>query len=108
MIFDNFLGVMMNDIGQSTSLGLVNSNLYAKFYQNIPKIHETGPGSLLSEFESRQNVDQSQMTFDTLLGYILSISMCMQNFIIIFHSVPEKGPFSFFFFKFGARHSLDR
>ena len=52
--------------------------------------------SLFSEFEPRQNLDQSQMSFDYLMGYILSISMCMQNFITIFHSVQEIGPFSLF------------
>ena len=36
------------------------------------------------------------MPFDYLMGYIMSISMCMQNFIIIFHSVQEIGPFSLF------------
>ena len=36
------------------------------------------------------------MTFDNLFGYILSLSMCMQNFITIFHSVQEIGPFSLF------------
>ena len=38
------------------------------------------------------------MSFDYLTGYIMSISMCMQNFITIFHSVQEIGPFSFFCF----------
>ena len=37
-----------------------------------------------------------QMSFDYLMGYIMSIPMCMQNFIIIFHSVQEIGPFSLF------------
>ena len=36
------------------------------------------------------------MVFDNLMGYILSIPMCMQNFITIFHSVQEIGPFSLF------------
>ena len=36
------------------------------------------------------------MSFDYLVGYIMSISMCMQNFIIIFHSVQEIWPFSLF------------
>ena len=39
--------------------------------------------SLFSEFEPRQKLYQSQMSFDNLMGYILSISMCMQNFITI-------------------------
>ena len=34
--------------------------------------------SLFSEFEPGQNLDQSQMSFDYLMGYIMSISMCMQ------------------------------
>ena len=45
--------------------------------------------SLFSEFEPRQNLNQSQMSFDNLMGYILSISMCMQNFITLFHLVQE-------------------
>ena len=36
------------------------------------------------------------MAFENPLGYILSISMCMQNFITIFHSVQEIGSFSIF------------
>ena len=52
--------------------------------------------SLFSEFEPRQKLNQFQMSFDNLMGYILSISMCMQNFITIFHSVQEIGPFSLF------------
>ena len=52
--------------------------------------------SFFSEFEPRQNLNQSQMSFDNLIGYILSISMCMQNFITIFHSVQAIGPFSLF------------
>ena len=52
--------------------------------------------SLFSEFEPRQKLNQSQMSFDNLMGYISSISMCIQNFITIFHSVQEIGPFSLF------------
>ena len=51
---------------------------------------------MFSDFEPRQNLDQSQMSFDYLMGYIMSLSMCMQNFITIFHSVQEIGPFSLF------------
>ena len=36
------------------------------------------------------------MSFDYLMGYIMSISVCMQNFITIFHSVQEIGPVSLF------------
>ena len=36
------------------------------------------------------------MSFDNLIGYIVSISMCMQNFITVFLTVQEMGPFSLF------------
>ena len=52
--------------------------------------------SLFSEFEPRRKLNQSQMSFDNLMGYILSISMCMQNFITIYHSVQEIAPLSLF------------
>ena len=53
--------------------------------------------SLFSQFEPRQKLNQSQVSFDNLMGYILSISMCMQNFITIFHSVQAIAPLSPFF-----------
>ena len=86
---------MINVILQFLELDLVNINVSAKFYQNIPnglrvKFH------CFSEFEPRQNLDLSQMSFDYLMGYIMSISMYMQNFITIFHLVQEIGPFSLF------------
>ena len=52
--------------------------------------------SLFSEFEPRQKLNQSQMSFDNLMRCILSISMCMQHFITIFHSVQEIAPLSLF------------
>ena len=64
------------------------------FIKTYQKVQEIGPVSLLSEFEPRQNLEQSQMSFDNLIGYILSISMCLQNFITIFPKVQEIGPFS--------------
>ena len=66
---------------------------FIKIYQ---KVQEIGPVSRFSEFEPRQNPDQSQMSFDNLIGYILSISTCMQNFITILFTVQEIGPFSLF------------
>ena len=66
------------------------------FYQNVPKVQEIGPVSLLSEFEPRQNLNQSQMSFDNLIDHILSISMCVQNIITIVFTVQEIGPFSLF------------
>ena len=52
--------------------------------------------SLFSEFEPRPKLNQSQMSFDNLMGYILPISMCIQNFITIFHSVQKIAPLSLF------------
>ena len=66
------------------------------FIKTYQKVKEIGPFSLFSEFEPRQNLDQSQMSFDSLIGYILSITMCMQNFITIFLTVQEIGSFSLF------------
>ena len=36
------------------------------------------------------------MSYDYLMGCIMSISMCMQNFVTIFHSVQEIAPLSLF------------
>ena len=66
---------------------------FIKIYQKFQGI---GPVSLFSEFEPRQNLDLSQISFDSLSGYILSISMCMQNFITIFFTVLQLEPFSLF------------
>ena len=55
-----------------------------------------GPVSLFSEFKPRQNLDLTQISCDNLIGYILSVSMCMQNFITLFFTVLEIGPFSLF------------
>ena len=109
---------MKNDISQSLGLDLDNINVYAEVYQYIPlssrdkaislfqnlalgkastddKCH-FAIVSLFSEFEPRPILNQSQMSFDNLMGYILSISMCMQNFIAILHSVQEITPLSLF------------
>ena len=87
---------MKNVIPQSLGLDLVNINVYAKVYQNILLSSRDRAIFTFSEFEPRQRLGQSQMTFDNLLGYIMSISMCMRNFITIFQSVQEIGPFSLF------------
>ena len=70
---------MKNVISQSLGLDLVNINVYTKVYQNIPLSSRDRAIFTFSEFEHRQRLGQSQMTFDNLLGYILSISMRMQN-----------------------------
>ena len=81
---------------QPHCLDHVNSNGCVQFHQNIPKCSRDRAVSLFSEFEPRQNLDLSQISFDNHIGYILSISMCMQNFITIFFTVPEIGPFLLF------------
>ena len=83
----------------SIVMGMQN---FIKIYQKVPEI---GPVSHFSEFESRQNLDQSLMSFDNLIGYILSILVCMQNFNIL-HNSRDRAIFSIS--EFGARQSLDR
>ena len=78
-----------------------------KFIKIYQKVQGVGPVSLFSGFEPGQILDLSQISFDNLIGYILSIPMYMQNFITIFFTVLEIGPFSFFS-EFGAGQSLDR
>ena len=118
---------MKNDISQSLGLDLVSINVYATVYQNIPlglrdraiftfsdlvninvyaKVYQNIPLSIFtfSEFEPRQRLGQSQMTFDNLLGYILSISMRMQNFIKIFQRFKSYGHFS----RTGGRQNLHK
>ena len=87
---------MKNDISQSLELDLDNINVYAEFYQYIPLSSRDNAIFTFSEFEPRQNLVLSQISFDNRIGYILSISMCMQNFITIFFTVLEIGPFSLF------------
>ena len=56
----------------------------------IPYTHDTGAVT------TPRNQAKIQ-PFDNLMGYILSISMCMQNFIPIFRSVQDIAPLSLFF-----------
>ena len=52
--------------------------------------------SLFSEVKLGQKLNQSQMSFNNLMGYNLSISTCMQNVTTIFNSVQEIAPLSLF------------
>ena len=88
----------------SNSLGwnLFNIKLSAKFYQNIPnglrvKFH------FFSEFEPRQKLNQSQMSFDNLMGYI-------NVYAEFHHNIPLSSRDSAIitFSEFGARQSLDQ
>ena len=78
---------MKNVISQSLGLDLVCINVYAKVYQNIPLSSRDRAIFTFAEFEHRQRLGQSQMTLDSHLGYILSISMHMQSFIKLFQTV---------------------
>ena len=55
---------MKNVISQSLGLELVNINVYAKVYQNSPLNSRDKAFFTFSEFEPRQRLGQSQMTFD--------------------------------------------
>ena len=110
--------LMKHDISQSLGLDLHNINVHAEVYQNIP-LSSRDKGiftfqnlalgkastddkchfaivSHFSEFEPRQKLSQSQVSFDNLMGYIWSILMSMQKFITVFHSVQEIAPLSLF------------
>ena len=62
--------------------------------------------SLFSEFEHRQNLDQSQISFHYLMGYIMSITVYAK----FHHNVPlsSRDRAIFTFSEFGARQNLDR
>ena len=83
-----------NVISQSLGLDFVIINVYAKVYQNIPLSSRDRAIFTFSEFEPRQRLGQSQMTFDNLLRYIFSISMRMQNF---YQNIPNGLELSTFF-----------
>ena len=68
-------GAMINVILQFLELDLFNIKLSAKFYQNIRNGFIVN-FHFFSEFEPRQNLDQSQMSFDNLMGYVFSIYQC--------------------------------
>ena len=110
---------MKNDISQSLGLDLLSISMFTQksikifhsvqeirpfsLFQNLELCKASTDDkchfaivSLFSEFEPRQKLSQSQMSFDSLMGYMLSISMCMQNFITIFRSVQEIAPLSLF------------
>ena len=82
---------MKNDISQSLGLDLDNINVYAEVYQIFHSVQEIrlfslfqnlalgkkgstddkcqfAIVSLFSEFEPQQNLNQSQMSFDNLIG----------------------------------------
>ena len=79
---------MINVILQFLELDLVNIDVSAIFYQNIPN-------GLRVKFHCFQKLNLGKTSINTKChltiswGYINPISMCIQNFIKIFHSVQE-------------------
>ena len=79
MCMQNFITIIVTvlEIGPFLLFQNLNIKLSAKFYQNIPNGLRVN-FHFFSEFEpNRQNLDQSQMSFDNLMGYILSIYQCV-------------------------------
>ena len=71
---------------------------FIKLFKKFQEFH------CFTEFEPRQRLDLSQMTFDNLLGYILSISIVYAKF---HHNSPLSSAI-FTSSEFGARHGFDR
>ena len=100
---------MINVILQFLGLDLFNIILSANFYQNIPNGFRVN-FHFFSEFEPRQNLDQSQMLFDNLMGYILAIYQCVCKISSQYHNIPNssRDRVIFTFSEFGAGQNLDR
>ena len=73
----------------------VSISMCLQMCQNIPNGLKV-KFYFFSEFEPRKNFDKSKMPFDYIMGYIMPISMCMQNFITTFLTVQEIETFSLF------------
>ena len=83
---------MTNGICQSLQLVRVNINVCAKFYQNIPY------GPVVMEFSLFQNLGLGTASTNGKWYFAIPwvISMCMGNFIQMFHTVQEIWPVSLF------------
>ena len=86
---------MINVIFQFLGLDLFNIKLSAKFYQNIPNglwVNFT----FFRIWTSTKPRPIPNVIWQSQGLHLVNIPMCMQNFITIFHSVQEIGPFSLF------------
>ena len=89
---------MINDILQFLGLDFFNIKLSAKFYQIIQN-------GLIINFHFFQNLNLGNprpipnVICQSLGLHLVNIPMCKQNFITIFYSIQEIGPFSRFFFR---------
>ena len=86
----------------SIVMGMQN---FIKIYQKVQGI---GQVSLFSEFEPRQNLDQSQMSFEYVSNWLhlVNISVYAKFYHNILHSSRDRAIFTFS--ECGARQSLDR
>ena len=91
--------LMINDIWQSLCLAHVNSNVYAYFFQEI------GPVSLFFRIWTSAKSQPIQNDIWQSLGlHLVNINVYAK----FRHNSPlSSAMFTFFFSKFGARHSLD-
>ena len=82
---------MINVILQFLGLDLFNIKLSAKFYQHIPN-------GLRVNFHFCKNLYLGKTSTNSKCYGLhhVNIPTCMHNFITIFHSVQELGPFSLF------------
>ena len=84
----------------SVVMGMQN---FIKIYQKVQGI---GPDSLFSEFEPRQNLDLSEISFDNLILHLVNINVYAKFHHNILHSSRDRAIITFS--EFGARQSLDR
>ena len=88
---------MKNVISQSLGLDLVNINVDAKVYQNIPlSSRDRAIFTFLRIWTSAKPRSIPNVIWQSHGLHLVNIPMCMQNFITIFNSVQEIGPFHFF------------
>ena len=77
-----------------------------KFIKIYQKVHVIGSVSLFLEFEPRQNLDLSQISFDNLILHLVNVNVYAKFHHSILHSSRDRVIFTFS--KFGARQSFDR
>ena len=83
------------DIWQAHWLDIVGINLCAKNYQCIPKVSRV-VGIFAIIFWLRLCLGQGKVAFGNSFVWILSILMCIQNFIKISHMVEDLRRFPYF------------
>ena len=91
-------------ISQSLGLALVNINVYTNVYQNIPLSSRDRTIFTFSEFEPRQRLSQSQMTFDNLLA-----TSCQYHCVCtILSKYPKRFKSYLHFSRTGRRQNLHK